>query len=128
MQLKESTIISKYHEILSLKRYLLRHDFILRLHHLLLDIFIIDVSQILKTYAAYTFVMEVSNHYNIVNDVILLELLFDLQTTYAYANFETILRKYTNSLLLITGKFLHLKLTETESLNFLNLLIRFHQR
>ena len=120
MQLKEATIIPKYHEILRLKRYPLRHDCILRLHHLLLDIFIIDVFEIVKTYVAYTFGMGVSNQYNIVKDVILLELFFDLQTTYAYANFETILRKYTNSLLLITDKFLHLKLTETEALDFLN--------
>ena len=79
------------------------------------NIFITGATGSGKTYMACAFGMDACKQYYTVKYVRLPDLLLDLQSARVDGNFGTVLKKYTNPVLLIIDEWLLLKLTESEA-------------
>lgn len=60
-----------------------------------------EIKHLLKTYTACAFGMEAYKQYYTVKYIHLPDLLLDLQTARTDGNFDTVLKKYTNPILMI---------------------------
>ena len=81
-----------------------------------------------KTYMACAFGMEACKQYYTVKYVRLPDLLLDLQSARVDGNFGTVLKKYTNPVLLIIDEWLLLKLTEAEARDVFELIHKRRKR
>lgn len=86
------------------------------------NIFITGATGSGKTYMACAFGMEACKRFYTVKYVRLPDLLLDLQAARDEGNFKTVLKKYTNPLLLILDEWLLLRLTEDEAKNLFELI------
>lgn len=92
------------------------------------NIFITGATGSGKTYMACAFGMAACQKYYTVKYVRLPDLLLDLQAARESGNFQTVLKKYTNPLLLILDEWLLLRLTEDEARNLFELIHKRRKR
>lgn len=92
------------------------------------NIFITGATGSGKTYMACAFGMEARKRYYTVKYVRLPDLLLDLQAARDDGTFKTVLKKYTNPLLLILDEWLLLRLTEDEARNLFELIHKRRKR
>ena len=92
------------------------------------NIFITGATGRGKTYMACAFGMEACKRYYTVKYVRLPDLLLDLQAARDDSTFRTVLKKYTNPVLLILDEWLLLRLTEDEAKNLFELIHKRRKR